>query len=234
MKREKTAKGKLPLFAAKLVLFLLGLVVLSMGAVSMMKAALGASSWDVLHIGLSGLTGLSVGLWVQIVGILMVGIACILDRRLPQIGSVANILLIGFFVNIFLASSIIPVVTAQWARFVELVVGIVLMGIGSGMYVASRLGAGPRDGITLSLVRITGRSVRLVRTCLEGTALFLGWIAGGPISFGTFLSVFLVGPVMQASLRFWTVQVRRWERRLLPAVDMDQLEQPAQMAERVS
>lgn len=141
MKREKTAKGKLPLFAAKLVLFLLGLVVLSMGAVSMMKAALGASSWDVLHIGLSGLTGLSVGLWVQIVGILMVGIACILDRRLPQIGSVANILLIGFFVNIFLASSIIPVVTAQWARFVELVVGIVLMGIGSGMYVASRLGS---------------------------------------------------------------------------------------------
>ncbi|MEJ8546289.1 membrane protein [Brevibacillus borstelensis] len=227
-------KGKIPLFAAKLVLFILGLVVLAMGAVSMMKAALGASSWDVLHIGLSGLSGLSVGIWVQIVGILMIGIACILDRRLPKIGSIANIVLIGFFVNIFLASSIIPSVSAQWARFAELVAGIVLMGVGSGMYVASGLGAGPRDGITLTLVRLTGKSVRLVRTCLEGTALFLGWIAGGPISFGTFLSVFLVGPVMQASLRFWTAQVRRWERSLLPVIAVERPEQTSQLAEKVS
>ncbi|MDT2194318.1 hypothetical protein [Paenibacillus larvae] len=84
-----------------------------------------------------------------------------------------------------------------------LVAGILCMGFGSGMYVASNIGAGPRDGMTLVLAQKFGLSIRLVRTLLELTALTIGWIAGVPVAAGTFISVFLIGPVMQASLAFW-------------------------------
>lgn len=212
MKRKQERMRRAGVIGAKLVLFVAGLMVLALGAVSLMRAAVGAATWDVLHIGLAGLTGWSIGSWVQIVGIAMIGMACVLDRQWPRIGSVANILLIGYIVNGFLDAGIVPSFSSLWARFALLLAGIVLMGIGSGMYVASGIGAGPRDGLTLSLARLTGRSIRLVRTFLEGIALLCGWLAGGPVSVGTFVSVFLIGPVMQASLGFWRSQVQRWER----------------------
>ncbi|MBM7870976.1 putative membrane protein YczE [Clostridium pascui] len=37
----------------------------------MIRASLGVTTWDVLHIGLANLTNLSVGRWVQIVGIIL-------------------------------------------------------------------------------------------------------------------------------------------------------------------
>lgn len=195
--------------AMKSALFITGLFVLAFGAACMIQANLGVATWDVLHIGLTNMTSLSIGTWVQIVGIFMILLACLLERQLPQIGSLLNILLIGFFLNGILGLHMIPAFQSLWARMVLLISGIVLMGFGSGMYVASRMGAGPRDGLTLVLSKRWKWSIRLVRTVLESVALLLGWLIGGPVAVGTFVSVLLIGPVMQASLKFWTKQVEK-------------------------
>ncbi len=195
--------------AIRCVLFFAGLFVLALGAVCMMQAQLGVASWDVLHIGLTHLTSLSVGTWVQIIGILMIAITCLIERKWPRIGSIVNIVMIGFFINWLLSLNLVPVYPFLWARVVMLLVGIVLMGFGAGMYVASNIGAGPRDGLTLVLAERSGWSIRMVRTILEGTALLLGWLATGPVSVGTFASVLLIGPVMQASLRFWRKRMEK-------------------------
>lgn len=184
-------------------LFIVGIFVLAFGAATMIQANLGVASWDVLHIGMTNWTPLSIGTWVQIVGLLMIGGACWLDRTWPQLGSIVNIVLVGFFLNWILGLHLIPSVQWVWERGILLVAGILCMGFGSGMYVASNVGAGPRDGLTLVLARKLGLSIRLVRTLLEVAALTIGWIAGGPVAAGTFVSVFLIGPVMQASLGFW-------------------------------
>lgn len=197
------------LLVMKSVLFLAGLFVLALGAACLIQANLGVATWDVLHIGLTHMTSLSIGTWVQIVGILMILFTCLLDRQLPQIGSLLNIILIGFFLNGILKSHILPTFDDLWARTLLLVIGTLLMGAGSGMYVASRFGAGPRDGLTLVLAKRWGWSIRLVRTLLEAIALLLGWMIGGPVAAGTFVSVILIGPVMQASLKFWTKQVEK-------------------------
>lgn len=195
------------IFMLRVIIFVVGIFILAFGAATMIKASLGTATWDVLHIGLANLTSLSVGRWVQIVGVAMVLMTCFLEKEKPAIGSVLNILLAGFFLNNILALKLIPSFTAIMPRFILLVLGIVLMGIGSGMYVASKVGAGPRDGMTLFIAKRFSISVRLSRTFLEVTALTIGWLIGGPVAFGTFVSVFLIGPVMQASLRFWTSQL---------------------------
>jgi uncharacterized membrane protein YczE len=191
----------------KVAIFLCGIFILALGAASLITANLGVASWDVLHIGLAKQSMLSIGTWVQIIGILMVLLTAALERKKPQIGSAVNILLIGFFLNWILDWHMIPTANSQWKSILLLVGGVCLMGLGSGMYVATALGAGPRDGLTLVLSTMSGRSVRLVRTALEITALLCGWIVGGPISAGTFVAVFLVGPIMQASLYFWRRQI---------------------------
>ena len=63
--------------------------------------------------------------------------------------------------------------------------------------------------MTLFLARRFSISVRLARTILEISALTIGWLIGGPVSIGTFISVPLIGPVMQASLKVWTIILKK-------------------------
>ncbi|MBP2625347.1 MAG: hypothetical protein H6Q68_58 [Firmicutes bacterium] len=219
MKQENNDKMPLQsnprLFLAKVIIFFCGLFILALGATFLIKANLGVASWDVLHIGLAKRSFLSIGAWVQIIGILMILLSSALERKQPQVGSAINIILIGYFINWILGWSILPVVDALWKSILLLVSGVGLMGWGAGMYVATALGSGPRDGLTLVLAKMSGRSVRLVRTVLEVTALFCGWVVGGPISIGTFAAVFLVGPIMQASLYFWRRRIEELEKMMV-------------------
>ncbi|WP_193556993.1 YczE/YyaS/YitT family protein [Salicibibacter halophilus] len=198
-------------FLIRVALFFAGLLTLSFGGSLMIQSTLGTATWDVLHIGLANLSPLSVGMWVQIVGILMICMTWRIEKQKPKIGTFVNILCIGILLDIWLLLPIGQVFSSTWQLFFVLIAGIVFMGIGAGMYVSTGLGAGPRDGMTLALANKSGKSIRFVRTLLEGTALFLGWLLGGPVAFGTFLSVFLIGPVMQASLGFWRKQVAKWK-----------------------
>lgn len=191
-------------YITRFTVFIAGIFVLALGAATIITAKLGVATWDVMHIGLSKLTNLSVGRWVQIVGVVMVLMTSFFEKKRPQIMSILNILLVGFFLNLILDLNLVPKFKGLAPRSILLIIGIVLMGIGSGMYVASKIGAGPRDGMTLFISKKFSISVRLSRTMLEILALTIGWLLDGPVSIGTFISVPLVGPVMQASLRFWT------------------------------
>lgn len=191
-------------YTIRVIVFVCGIFILALGAATLITANIGVATWDVLHIGLARISSVSVGRWVQIVGITMVLMTCVFERKRPVVGSVLNIVLVGFFLNLILGVNIIPHFENIGARILLLIIGIILMGIGSGMYVASKVGAGPRDGMTLFLARRFSISVRLARTILEILALTIGWLIGGPVSIGTFISIPLIGPVMQASLKVWT------------------------------
>jgi hypothetical protein len=141
---------------------------------------------------------------VQIVGIFMVILTSFLEKTRIQIGSVLNIIFVGFFLNHILASNIIPTPTTLSLRVVMLLLGVAIMGIGSGMYVASKIGAGPRDGMTLYIAKRFSLSIGTSRTILESLALTSGWLLGGPVAIGTFVTVPLIGPIMQWSLGVWT------------------------------
>ncbi|WP_193550791.1 YczE/YyaS/YitT family protein [Salicibibacter kimchii] len=209
--RESKHHGSFSFFLLRVALFFTGLLTLSFGGSLMIQSTLGSATWDVLHIGLANLSPLSVGMWVQIVGILMICMTWYIEKQRPKLGTFVNILCIGILLDIWLLLPIEQVFSSTWQLVIILIAGIVCMGIGAGMYVSTGLGAGPRDGMTLALSNKSGSSIRLVRTLMEGTALFLGWLLGGPVAFGTFLSVFLIGPVMQSSLGFWRKQVTKLE-----------------------
>lgn len=209
---KEMAKFKVGLnrvYMARLAVFVSGLFTLALGAAIVITANVGVATWDVLHIGLSDITGLTVGRWVQIVGVAMVAMTAYFEKKRIAVGSVLNIVLIGFFLNAILGTGLLPEFTELAPRIAMLIGGIVLMGSGSGMYVASGIGAGPRDGMTLFIARRFSISVRLARTLLEIAALTCGWLVGGPVALGTFITVPLLGPIMQSSLKFSNRQLEK-------------------------
>ena len=58
------------------------------------------------------------------------------------------------------------------------------------------------------LARVTGRSIRLVRTLIEVTVVAIGWPLGGVVGIGTVLYAVGIGPITQALLPTFTVELR--------------------------
>ena len=108
-------------YIIRVIVFVCEIFVLALGAATLITANVGVATWDVLHIGLAKISGLSVGRWVQIVGITMVLMTCVFERKRPVIGSVLNIVLVGFFLNFILGINIIPHFETIGARILLLI-----------------------------------------------------------------------------------------------------------------
>jgi uncharacterized membrane protein YczE len=186
----------------RLVQLYIGLITFAFGEVLILEAALGVIPWDVLHQGLVNHFGLTVGQWSIIVGAIVLLLWIPLRER-PGLGTVSNVFVIGFFVDVFLA--VVPTPGALWLRIVFLLAGIIINGVATAAYIGARLGPGPRDGLMTGLVRRTGGSVRLVRTGIEVAVVIVGWLLGGNLGLGTVAFALLIGPVVHVFLPRLTV-----------------------------
>jgi uncharacterized membrane protein YczE len=116
--------------------FFLGLWIMSLGVAFTVQSNLGVAPWDVLHIGLSRVTTLSIGFWVIVIGFILVVITSLLTRQLPALGTLLNMVSIGIFIDIILFFQLVPAVHNWWIRLLFLVIGIVLLCFGGGLYIA--------------------------------------------------------------------------------------------------
>lgn len=177
---------------------LLGFVIWGLAVALQVRAELGLSPWDVFHQGLGFRLGITIGMAgvVTSVGVLLLWIPL---RMKPGIGTVLNALVIGPSADLFLLA--LPPIDDLFLRWVFLLLGILLMGVGSALYLPARLGTGPRDGVMVGLNRKYGFSIRFARTIVEVCALVIGWFLGGTVGLGTLVAALGIGPTIQACLQ---------------------------------
>lgn len=100
-------------------------------------------------------------------------------------------------------------------RYVQLVVGLFLYGLGIALIVRGELGVAPWDVLTQGLVKQTGLSFGLITIITSGFVLLL-WI---PIrqkpGFGTVMNALLVGPFADVGLWLIPPGLDLWARALL-------------------
>lgn len=179
----------------------IGLFLYGLSIALMVRAELGLNPWSVFHQGLSDVTGVSMGLVVNGVGLLVL-LLWIPLRQKPGIGTVCNVLLIGTVADLCLR--VLPPLEGLWLKSVFLIVAVVLNAVATGAYIGAGLGPGPRDGITTGLLRVTKWEVRWIRTGVEAAVLALDWLMGGTVGVGTVLFVLTTGPLLQIFLPMFT------------------------------
>lgn len=199
---EQLRAGRL---GVRLPLLLAGLFLYGASMAMVLRATLGQIPWDVLHVGVSHHIPLSFGTIVVVVSLLVL-IPWIPLRQKPGLGTIGNALLIGPSADLVL-SVLSPPEGLGW-RIPLLVGGVVLNGVATGMYIGSQFGPGPRDGLMTGLARVTGGSLRVVRTGIEVTVVVIGWLLGGVIGVGTVLYAVAIGPLAQLFLPLFTVELR--------------------------
>lgn len=190
----------------RLVQLFSGLALYGVSLAMLLRAGLGLAPWDVLHQGLAEILGTTVGQMVIAVSFVVLLLWIPLRER-PGFGTICNAILVGVFVDLTL---LVLDDASSWSlRIALMLLGIVVNGVATALYIGASLGSGPRDGLMTGLVRRTGRSVRLVRTVIEITVLAVGWLLGGTFGIGTLLYAVAIGPIAHALLPLLTVSPRR-------------------------
>jgi uncharacterized protein len=199
-------------FLLRLVHVNAGLALFGLGIALQVRADIGLGPWDVFHAGVSLRTPLSFGQAMIGAGLAVLAFSVLVAKVRPGLGTVLNMLVIGAWTDLFLGMRSFP--SAQgWLDGAALFgLGLVLTGTATGLYLTAGLGAGPRDGFALALAKLLQITVRRARTLVEVVVFATGWLLGGSVGVGTIAFALAIGPLMQASLR-WFGGLEAWYAR---------------------
>lgn len=184
----------------RLLQLYLGLAAYGVSMAMMLQSHLGLMPWDVLHQGIALQGGWSMGRVAIALGFVVL-LAWIPIRQRPGLGTISNVIVVGLVFDAamgMIGESLTGL--ALPARIGLLLGGIVLNAVATAAYIGAHFGPGPRDGLMTGLARRTGRSVRLVRSLIEGGVLIAGVLLGGTLGWGTLAYALAIGPLIQAVL----------------------------------
>ena len=198
----------------KILRLVFGLFVFALGTVCMLNAKIGVASWDVLHQGISNVTGITVGRANIYLGFIILAIDILLGQDIGR-STLANMILIGVYVDILMINNLVPIFEGFLPGLILLLVGIIIQGIGFFIYISVGWGAGPRDGLMVVLMKKTGKSVRLIKSFIEVLAVAVGFLLGGNLGIGTIIVAFFSGPIWQYVFKLIKFNVNEVEHRFI-------------------
>lgn len=175
-----------------------GLWLFGIGEAMLVEAGLGNSPWTVFAQGIATHTPLSIGTMVNIISAVVLLLWIPLRQR-PGLGTIVSIPLIGISLDI--ALWFIPAVGSMPVRVGLCLGGILVVALGSGLYLRSGLGPGSRDGLMTGIARVTGWPLGVARALIETIVLAVGWMLGGVAGIGTVLFAGLIGPCVHTVVR---------------------------------
>ena len=184
-------------------LLVLGLWLFGTGEAMLVTATIGNGPWTVLAQGLTVRLPLTIGAATFLVSVVVLLLWIPLRER-PGLGTIMNAIVIALALQVMVG--VLPEMTGDSllsliARVLMALMGIALIGLGSGIYLTTGLGPGPRDGWMTGIHQRTGWPVSAVRLGIEATVLVIGWLLGGTVGVGTVLFALLIGPAVGYGLR---------------------------------
>ena len=189
------------------LLFLVsGLWIFGTGEAILIDAGIGVSPWTVLAQGITEQTDFTVGESTFIVSLFVLFLWIPL-RETPGIGTILNVILIAMSIDIM--EPFIPEQTVLFPQIIQASIGIILVGIGSALYLTANLGPGPRDGWMTGVQKKTDWPIGRIRVGIESIVLIIGITFGGTFGLGTVMFAIGIGPTISMFLGI----VSNWEKK---------------------
>ena len=182
-----------------LLYLIIGLILFGLGETMLIAANVGVSPWTVLAQGISIKTGYSIGIstFIVSIGVLILWIPL---KQKPGIGTILNTIIISIVLDVSLPY--LPTPESFFLQALQVFIGVIIVGLGSGFYLISNLGPGSRDGLMTGLQKKTNLPIALIRAIIEVSAVVFGFYLGGVVGIGTLVFAFGIGPAVSAGLFF--------------------------------
>ena len=188
----------------RLALLVLGCVVLGVGVAMLLTADLGSDGFSTLVNGVA--IGLDVPFVVANLGVSLVFVLLAAARGLrPGIGTVTQVVVVGFTVSGVLA--VIDTPDSVVAQALLLAAAFPVVALGISAYLGANLGAGPAESAALAWdppvpFRWTYSAVQLF-------GAVVGWLLGATIGPGTLAVIVLLGPFVDLTSRLLRLDVHQ-------------------------
>jgi len=180
-----------------LIFLILGLFLFGLGETLLLASNAGVSPWTVLAEGISIYSSYSIG-WATFWMSLAVLLLWIPLKQKLGIGTILNVIIIALVLDYTLPY--LPNPENYGFKVLQIIIGVLITGLGSGFYLISNLGPGPRDGLMTGVQKITGKPMALVRSTIEVIVVFFGWTLGGTAGLGTIIFALGIGPAVALGL----------------------------------
>ncbi|MCX6508884.1 MAG: YitT family protein [Actinobacteria bacterium] len=182
------------------VVLLLGLVIFGIGEGLLVQSHFGATPWTVFALGLAHQTGWAIG-WATACTSALVMLGWIPLRERIGVGSILNAAIFPFVLDATV--TIVPTPHSLMARIALMVAGLLVFALGASLYLSTRTGPGPRDGLMTGLQKRFDWPIAWIRTTLEALAMTAGWLMGGTVGLGTALFVLGIGYFIAMYFSLW-------------------------------
>ena len=184
----------------KTLLFLIfGLFLFGLGETLLLASGGGVSPWTVLAEGISIYSSYSIGFCTFIISVSVLLLWMPLKQK-PGIGTLLNALIIALVFDYTLPY--LPNPIDYEFKILQIIIGVLIVGLGSGFYLIANLGPGPRDGLMTGVQKVTGKPIALVRSTIEVIVVFFGWLLGGTAGLGTIIFALGIGPAVAVGIYF--------------------------------
>lgn len=185
----------------RLIFLILGLYLCSLGLTFFYFNGLGLDAWNVLHEGISNITGLKFGYAFIVVSFAMLGIALLMGEKLG-IGTIANAYLMGNFLQFNIDSGILNTPKSPYVGILFIIIGMIITGFGYYFYMGVGLGSGPRDSFIMAVSRRTNIKIGYLKSITEVVAIIIGIFLGGRFGLGTVIIAIFTGIIIQKVFDF--------------------------------
>ncbi|WP_051289599.1 YczE/YyaS/YitT family protein [Paenibacillus massiliensis] len=186
--------------------FVIGIMILTLGVSLTIQSNLGASPFDALLVGLSQEVGLTVGSWELIIAIILIAFNAWLERRRPEILGLLSAFLTGLGIDMWLWGLEKILTPDPWSLWINQLLcfaaGLVITGLGTAIYLVTRMAPIPVDRLTLNLQKLLHTNIQLSRTLVYILFLSLALLLHGPIGLGTILTVCFGGWILGFFMSF--------------------------------
>tara|TARA_B100000459_G_scaffold145767_1_gene110732 strand:+ start:973 stop:1635 length:663 start_codon:yes stop_codon:yes gene_type:complete len=188
-----------------LLILCVGLWIFGTGDAVIVAAGVGNTPWTVLAEGIALMTDRTIGQATFFVSVAVL-LLWIPLREKPGIGTILNAILIAVAIEYMLP--VLPTPEGGLESLLQVIGGIALVGIGSGIYLTANLGPGPRDGWMTGMRRVSGYPIGNVRAAIEISVVIIGWSLGGTVGIGTVIFAVMIGPTVAVCLNIVGVMGR--------------------------
>ena len=184
--------------AKTLLILVVGLWIFGTGDAVIIAAGLGVAPWTVLAQGIGNQLNWTIGEATFFISVVVLFLWIPIKEK-PGVGTILNAILIAAAIDIMEPK--LPHPQDLFFQTIQVLVGTILVGVGSGFYLTANLGPGPRDGWMTGIQRITNIPIGRVRTSIEVMVLIIGWRLGGIFGIGTIIFAILIGPIVALFLQ---------------------------------
>ncbi|MDR3258271.1 MAG: hypothetical protein LBT51_01490 [Fusobacteriaceae bacterium] len=195
---------------------MIGIFLCGLGVTMVINSNAGASSWDIFHMGLTGILKMPIGKASIVAGFVVIILNIVLGQTIGP-GTILNIYFIGTITDIIRNLNIIPVSNNIFFKIIILLLGMIIYSYGTFLYMSQGKGCGPRDGLMQVLSKKTNISVAIVKNSIEIIVLIMGIFLGGKslIGIGTLIYALSIGFIISFMFKIHKVEVKTIEHTSL-------------------